>query len=302
MSLLGIDIGTTGCKSIVFSIKGEQLARSYLDYEIISNSAGYAELDPFEIWEKVKLTIIDVASQTSDDPIKALSVSSLGEAMVPVSKDGKILGNSILGSDLRGSEFINILQQQIDPYNIFRITGNLPDTFYSLSKILWIKKYQSDLFLNTSYSLTWSDFIAFKLGGKATTNFTLADRSLLFDINSCKWSDEIFNVTGLDKSKFAPPVPSGSFLGYVRDDLAKKLHLGAKVAIISGGHDQCCAILGSGIKRGSNTAIYAIGTYLCIATVFSSMPDINSMFKNKLHIQHHVIPGSFVTLFYRKIR
>jgi len=298
MSLLGIDIGTTGCKSVAFSLTGDQLARSYRDYEIVESKEGYAEFDPAEIWKKVKETIRDVAKQTSDDPVQALSVSSLGEAMVPVSEDGRILGNSILGSDPRGDEFINKLLESCSSHEIFRITGNLPGTFFSMSKILWIKKYRPELYLYTSYFLAWSDFICFMLGGIPSTNYSLACRSLLFDINNCTWSEELLNITGLDKTKFAPPLPSGTLLGYVNEKLAKHLHLGKNVSIVSGGHDQCCAVLGSGVKSGSKAAMYAMGTYICVAPVFSQIPDVDSMFANKLHIEHHVVPGSFITFIY----
>ena len=149
MSLLGIDIGTTGCKSVVFSHQGKQLAKSYRDYEIISEREGYAELNSLEVWEKVQETILEVVLKIPGHTIRALSVSSLGEAMVPVSKEGQILGNSILGSDHRGAEFTELLQDRYVSSEIFRITGNLPGLFYSLPKIAWIKKYQPDLFRKT---------------------------------------------------------------------------------------------------------------------------------------------------------
>jgi len=300
MSLLGIDIGTTGCKSVAFSLQGEQLARSYRDYEIVRNEEGYAEFASNQIWNKVLESIQDVAIQTSHDPIMALSVSSLGEAMVPVSKNRKILGNSILGSDQRGSEFIDMLLERYHPSEIFRITGNLPGTFYSFSKIFWIKKYQPYLYFKTNYFLTWADFICFMLGGKPATNYSLAGRTLLFDIHNCTWSEDLLKTLELDKTKFAPTVPSGSLLGYVRDDIAKQLHLGKNVAIVSGGHDQCCATLGSGVKSGSKAAMYAMGTFICVVPVFSQMPDIDSMFANKLHIEHHVVPGSFISFIYNQ--
>jgi len=295
-----VDIGTTGCKSIAFSNQGEQLARSYRNYEIISKYVGYAELNTFEIWDKVLETIRDVASKTSHDSIQALSVSSLGEAMVLVSKDHKILGNSILGFDYRGGEFIELIQGTYSPSEIFRITGNLPGTFYSLPKIAWIKKYQTDLYLHTEYFLTWADFVCYMLGGKPVTNYSLAGRTLLFDIHNCTWSEEMLQILGLDKQKFAPPQPSGTFLGFVKADLAKELHLGENVAIVSGGHDQCCAALGSGIKSGSKAAMYGMGTFICVVTVFSQLPNISFMYANKLHIEHHVVPGSFISFIYNQ--
>ncbi len=300
MSLLGIDIGTIGCKAAVFSLKGEQLALSYRDYEVIIKKEGYAELDSVEVWNKVQETIRDVSMRTGGDPIQALSVSSLGEALVPVSKNNQILGNSILGFDMRGSEFADMLQSKYSTNEIFRITGNLPSTFLSLPKVVWIRKNLPGLYDNTKYFMTWADFVTFILGGIPITNYSLAERTLLFDINSCKWSDEIFSLFNLDQSKFPAPQSSCNYLGKVNDFFAKELNLGNNVAIISGSHDQGCAALGCGIKSGSKSAMYGMGTYIVVVPVFSQMPNVDSMYASKLCIEHHAIPGSFITYIYNQ--
>jgi xylulokinase len=300
MSLLGIDIGTSGCKAVVFSIHGKQLARSYRDYKITTPQEGYAELDSHEVWNKIKETIREVAVQTQADPIQALSVSSLGEAMVPVTRRGEILANSILGIDKRGSEFIELIQSKYDPHEIFRITGNFPGLSYSISKIAWIKKYQPELYEKTDYFLLWADFVCFMLGGMPVTNFSLAGRTLMFDIRRKVWSEEIMSVVNLEKQKFAPPMVSGVFLGTVSTDLSTQLQLNENVAIVSGGHDQCCATLGSGTQSSSSKAMLGMGTFICVVPVYFSMPDIESAFARKLHIEYHVIPGSFITFIYNQ--
>ncbi|HJZ42070.1 MAG TPA: FGGY-family carbohydrate kinase [Bacteroidales bacterium] len=300
MSLLGIDIGTTGCKAVAFSLHGIPLAGSYRDYEIVSEKEGHAVLNSYDIWNKVLEIIKDVALQTSEDPVQALSVSSIGEAMVPVTRDRKILGNSILGSDQRGTEFLELLESSYTPEDVYRITGDLPGTFQSMSKLAWIRKYQSVLYQETDYFLSWADLICYILGGKPVSNHSLSGRTLLFDIHNCSWSDELLSLLDLDKFKFATPHPSGCFLGMVRENLAKKLHLGNKVAIVSGGHDQCCAALGSGLRSDSKAAMYGIGTYICIVPVFSKMPDSHTMYRNKLHIEHHVVPGSYISFIYNQ--
>ena len=106
MSLLGIDVGTTGCKAAAFSEDGICLASAYREYKILHPSPDLAELDSREVLSSVKTCIGEVAGKTRKNPITALSVSSLGEAMTPVSKDRKILGNCILSSDIRGAEYV----------------------------------------------------------------------------------------------------------------------------------------------------------------------------------------------------
>ena len=97
MSFLGIDVGTTGCKAAVFSEGGEMLALAYEEYDFSSPRAGWAELDSPAVWGAVKRTIRRAASGcASPSSIRALSVSSMGEAVVPVTRDRRGLGPSIL--------------------------------------------------------------------------------------------------------------------------------------------------------------------------------------------------------------
>ena len=110
MSLLGIDVGTTGCKAAAFSQEGLLLASAYVEYDNLRPEAGWAELDPVDIWVKIKRVIAQVVSRTPD-PVKALAISSLGEAVVPVTKDRQILGPSMLNFDVRGQEYLAHLSE-----------------------------------------------------------------------------------------------------------------------------------------------------------------------------------------------
>lgn len=298
MSLLGIDIGTTGCKAVVFDLKGKELAHSYQSYEILSIKKGAAELDSINVWDKVKKIILEVSRQTSEDPVEVLSISSMGEALVPVSRGRKILGNSILSMDTRGDEYIKHLLSNFQETDIFRITGNIPGSFYSLSKLAWIKDNLPGLYNSSDLFLSWADFICFMLGGEAAANHSLAGRTLMFDIQTGKWSEDVLETMGLDKERLASPCISGTHLGYVNEKIAGQLGLPKKVSIIAGGHDQSCAVLGSGIKNNSRSAMYGLGTFLCVAAVFSEMPNQGYMYEKHLHIGSHVVPGSYITFIY----
>lgn len=102
MSLLGIDVGTTGCKSAIFSQSGEILAFAYEEYNPKSPNPGWAELDSVEVLNKTKNTISQVTNKPGLEPISALSVTSMGEALVPVTRNRNVLGSSILNFDRRG--------------------------------------------------------------------------------------------------------------------------------------------------------------------------------------------------------
>ena len=93
MSLLGIDVGTSGCKAAAFSESGECLASAYREYATLHPREGWAELDSREVWNCVRSMIAEVSGLVAQDPVRALCVSSMGEAMTPVSKDRRILGH-----------------------------------------------------------------------------------------------------------------------------------------------------------------------------------------------------------------
>jgi xylulokinase len=112
MTLLGIDVGTTGCKVALFSLYGEMLNSAYHEYDADCPQPGWAQLDAKAVWENVKACILSVMSTRPQTEVQALSVSSLGEALVPVSAQRQILGPSLLNFDCRGEEFLNELPLQ----------------------------------------------------------------------------------------------------------------------------------------------------------------------------------------------
>ena len=137
MSLLGIDVGTSGCKAAVFSEDGQVLALAYEEYDYQHPQPGWAELDSQQVWACVQCTIARVAQQARHDPIKALSVSSLGEAVVPVTRQREILGPSLLNFDARGAEYLPELHERIEDERLYGINGNTLGNHYSLPKLRW---------------------------------------------------------------------------------------------------------------------------------------------------------------------
>ena len=139
MSNLGIDVGTTGCKAVVFAEDGSPRSSAYAEYDVKRPLPGYAELDSAEVWEKIKRTIARAARDAGPgDPIRALAVASMGEAVVPISKDRRILGPSILIVDRRGVERAERLRGTIDDLSCYAITGNPVGNQFGLTKLMWI--------------------------------------------------------------------------------------------------------------------------------------------------------------------
>ena len=299
MSLLGIDVGTTGCKAAVFSLDGRQLAMAYQEYDIQHPQPGWAELDTQAVWEIVQDLIRQVAVQAASDPVQALAVSSLGEAVVPVSAARQPLGPSILNFDGRGEEYLAGLQADLTESQLYRINGNTLGNNYSLTKLMWMRDHQADLFRQADKLLHWSGFIAFMLGADPVVDYSLANRTLLFDVDRCDWSMDLLDWAGLDASKLPVPLPAGRCIGAVSPAAADRLGLPPGVVIVSGAHDQCANAVGCGVIQ-PGLAVYGMGTFHCITPLFTLRKDPALMVARGLNTEHHAVPDCYASFIYNQ--
>lgn len=298
MSLLGIDIGTTGCKTAAYSESGRCLASSYREYITLHPAEGQLELDSRDVVSRVMEAIREVATQTVKDPVTALCISSMGEAMTPVSADRQILGNSIIASqDTRGADHLDEVVRRIGQETFYNINPNILTSNYSLPKLLWIRHHQPDLYAKAYKFLLWGDLITFMLGCEPYTSYSLANRTLLFDIHSEDWSSELLEISGIDQKKLPVTVSSGTVAGTIPDTIASELTLPKGTSVVIGGHDQCCNALGAGIYTAGK-AVCGIGTFECITPVYDHIPKTSGMLKEGLNVEHHVLPGLYVSFIY----
>ena len=297
MSLMGIDIGTTGCKAAVFDSVGTVIASDYCEYDVIRRLPGQAELDSSDVWNKVGQVISSCAGQAGTDRIEALSAASMGEALVPVDSHGRICGNSILGTDTRGTKYLDQLIALIPAEEIYRITGQPAGTGYSLPNLCRIKAEEPELYQHAFKFLPWSDFVTFMLTGKMSANYSLACRTLLFDSKGHCWSRKIADAMEFDLEKLPDLMPSGQSLGSISGTMSREFGLPADVQVVTGTHDQCAAALGAGVSK-AGTAMLGLGTYACMVMVHDQ-PEANSPFgRLGVNIENHAIAAQYVSFIY----
>ena len=137
------------------------------------------------------------------------------------------------------------------------------------------------------------------LGAEPHVDYSLANRTLLFDLSREDWSDALLDWAGLDREKLPPTLPSGQVVGAVSRSSAEELGLPAGIPIVSGGHDQCCNAVGCGVIEPGR-AMYGMGSYLCMVPVFSRRPEARAMMALGLNTEHHAVPGQFVSFIYNQ--
>ncbi len=262
--LIGIDLGTTGVRSIVYDESLCELGQEYIEYPLIFLSSIRIEQDAFLWWELVKRSIVSALekSKNSGDRVVGLGVSSQGIAFLPVDRNFDPMMNAISWLDSRATAEVAEILTRFSERELYEITGKRADAAYVLPKMLWLKKHHSGLFDGASYFLMAHDYIVAKLCGRAMTDHTMASGTMMFDINERRWSQSLIKHFGIDEAKLPRVVAAGSEAGLILPQVAKELGLSADVVISVGGQDQKCAALGAGIASG--IATISLGTAAAI--------------------------------------
>ena len=295
MNLMGLDIGTTGCKAAVFDLEGRMITCAYREYSLLHPEPGWSELDTNDLWTKVKEVIREANSRLSSDAVRTLSVSCQGEAVTPIDRDGQPLYNFSVSFDHRTVSQANWWRQNMGLEKIFKITGMPLHAMYSINKIMWFKQCRLDIYEKAVKFLCVEDYINFRLTGEYVTDWSLAARTMAFDIIGKKWSPQMLAKSGIEEELLPTPHQSGIPIGKISDRLARQLGFKENVLVATGGHDQACGALGSGIIK-SGIAMNATGTSDVICPVFDTPILSRSMLEGNYSCYPHVNPEQYISI------
>ena len=295
MSLMGIDVGTTGCKGVAFDERGTVLASAYREYPLIQPKEDWVELDPQLIWQLLKETLREVNAQLSADPVQAIGVSSQGETVTALDDRGNNLCNFIVTFDNRTIEQVSFWEKALGRDAVYCITGMPLHPMYSINKILWIKKNLPDVFARARRFTLVEDFVISRLCGEYGIDFSLAARSMAFDVRQAKWSTEILAAAEVEERLLSRAVPSGTIIGCMRRELKDELGFKREVSVVTGGHDQPCGALGAGIT-GAGIAMNATGTVDAICPVFSDLQFSPQMLQDNYAVYPYTMQGLYCTI------
>ncbi len=247
--VIGIDIGTGGCKTVAFDLEGHLIAEAFKEYKVYHPQINWAEQDPEDWWRAVCFTLRIITSKLNPEDVIAIGLTSQREAFVPLDKKGNKLYNSIIWLDLRALPQENKIKELIPLRRVLEITGVPIDHIFSAPKILWIKENLPDIFQRIDSILFTKDYIAFKLCGEKATDYSMASRTMLFDIHKLQWSEEICEILGIPIDKLPPLKGSWEVVGEVTSEVSKLTGLPKGTPVTIGGGDRPCEALGAGVFK-----------------------------------------------------
>ncbi|MFO7794858.1 MAG: FGGY-family carbohydrate kinase [Promethearchaeati archaeon] len=289
MYVSALDLGTTGCRTYVFDLAGTVIAWDYSEWQSFYPKPSWVEQNADEWWNSIKSTIDSALKKSGIDitEIVSVSVTNQRETIVPVDKEGNPLHNALVWQDRRTTKQVEFIKKKIGEEKIYNTTGLTIDPYFSATKILWFKDNKPEIYRKTHKFLLVSDFIINKLTGKFITDFSNASRTMLFDINNLRYSEEIASDLEIDLDKMPDPVESGVDIGEIIND---ETSFDEKTLVVTGAGDQQAAALGVGvIGPGDIKCTTGTGSFIL---AYLSEPKFDS--DKRVLCSCHAIPGSWV--------
>jgi xylulokinase len=300
MSLIGLDIGTTGCKAIVFRQDGAILGQGKREYRIDTPQPAWAEQDAELVWQlawdAMREAVAAAQRAAPGDLPVALALSCQGEAVIPVDGQGRALRPAILGMDTRTTAENRWLVETFGAERLFARTGMPVHTINTLPKLLWLQRNEPAIWHAAQQFLLYEDFFLRRLGGTAVISCCLASRTQMMDLVTGEWATDILARCGIESNRLATPAPvRGGIVGSLRPELARELGITGKVLLAGGGHDQACAALGSGVIEPGR-AMVSTGTAEVVEVALASPALADSLRDGGISVYRHVVPGQFLAM------
>jgi len=296
MLLLGLDIGTTGCKASLFEDDGRLLASAWREYSIDMPHPSWAEQDAEQVWRLAQEAMSEVYHKLGGhQAILALSLSVQGEAVMPVDRRGNALRPAILGMDTRTGGQNRWLEERFGNRDLFQRTGMPIHTINTLPKLLWLKDHDPETWEAAHRFLLYEDFLINKLAGRAVISRCLASRTQMFDLHQGCWSEEILEAIGLAPERLAQVYPSGVAVGAMAPVLVEQLGFPNAPLIVTGGHDQACGSLGVGLTR-PGLSMVSTGTAEVVEVALDSPVLTQALAEGNISVYNHVVPGLFLAM------
>ena len=288
-ALLGVDIGTTSTKAVLFDYQGQELAQAIsAPYHNQTPQPGWVEQDPEEVWQAVLSVLRQIVEQSKDQfDIRAISMAVQSGSLLPANQLGEPVYPIITWLDGRTEKLISDwkksgLEQQVRSLSGWSLFSGLP-----LPTIAWLRSHNSEVFQKAKHYFSVNDFIAFRLTGEFVTNPSNAGGMQLVDIRTGTWSPELCELASITPDMLSRMQSSGEIIGKIRPEICEQTGLGANTLLINGGHDQVITALGLGINN-PGSYLLACGTAWVFTGILTS-PEMEKLPKT-LDMNFHAYP------------
>ena len=289
--VIGIDLGTSGTKTVLFDEAGKILASALEEYPMYQPQNGWAEQDP-EDWKNAAINTIRAVTEKSGvakEDIVGLGISGQMHGLVMLDKAGKVIRNSIIWCDQRTAAECEEIEALVGRERLIEITANPALTGFTASKIMWVKNHEPENYAKCAHILLPKDYVRYVLTGEFATEVSDASGMQLLDVAGRCWSDEVLEKLGIDKNMLGKVYESPDITGYITEEAAALTGLATSTAVVGGAGDNAAAAIGTGTVKDGD-AFTTIGTS---GVVFAHTKEMVFDKGGRVHTFCCAVPGEW---------
>ncbi|MGF1536220.1 MAG: gluconokinase [Elainellaceae cyanobacterium] len=245
--VLGIDIGTTSTKTILFSASGEAIAERTAHYPLLSPQPEVQEQDPEEIYDAVTGSVRAVVEQTGcEDSLAGLCFSTAMHTLIAADGAGQPLTHSITWADRRSAPWVDQIRQQCDTHALYGRTGVPLHPMLPLVKLLWLRAEKPEIFEQAAKFISIKEYILHRWFNQFVVDHSIANATGLFNIHTLGWDEEALSLAGVGADRLSELVPTTHVLRGLDEAAATAVGLPADTPVVVGASAGALAILGGG--------------------------------------------------------
>jgi xylulokinase len=289
---LGIDIGTSGTKTIAIDDKGTILASASAEYPCDHPRPGWSEQDPELWWDATKKTVAQVmtSSRFQRDDVIGVGLSGQMHGSVFLDGAGEVIRPALLWNDQRTArECAEIESKAGGREALIRLVANPALTGFTAPKLLWVRKHEPQNWDRVRQVLLPKDYIRYRLTGTFATEVSDASGTLLLDVANRRWSSELLAKLELDGALLPPCYESPEVSGQISELGSKGTGLLVGTPVVGGGGDQPAGAIGNGIVR-QGVVSATMGTS---GVVFAHADALGFDPLGRLQRGCHAVPGAW---------
>ena len=277
MYYIGIDLGTSAVKGLLIDENGAVLRENSRTYPVFYPSDGWSEQNP-EDWFFAVNRLIDELSDGVEEKIAALSVGGQMHGLVVLDGNDNVVRPCILWNDGRTEKQTRYLNEVVGKEFLSENTANIAFAGFTAPKLLWIEENEPENFKKIRKIMLPKDYIAYRLTGSFTTDFSDASGTLFLDVKNKCWSQKMLDILHIDRLMLPKLKESYEVIGRIKDGFKLK-----GVLVAAGAGDNAAAAIGTGATMNGATNI-SLGTS---GTVFTSCDKFSAGENNSLHAFCH---------------
>ena len=287
--LLGVDIGTSGTKTVLFDECGATVASATVEYPLYQPKNGWAEQDADDWYNAAVSTIRTVMTESAIDPKDLVGIGLSGQmhGLVMLDNAGKVLRKSIIWCDGRTTAECEEITRLVGAERLIELTANPALPGFTAGKILWVRNNEPETYEKCAHILLPKDYIRYKLTGAFATEVSDASGMNLLDVKNRCWCDEVLEKLNIDKALLPKVYESPEVTGYVTAEIAALTGLAEGTPVVGGAGDNAAAAVGTGVVV-DGSAFTTIGTS---GVVFAHTSNVTIDPKGRVHTFCCAVPG-----------